>query len=89
MQRLNNAPILDQTEGQHQLLLLIALWMAVGDKIQKITPADIKRFNEAHAGMGIMFLHGHAESIDVGVVTPERARQLAAHHEATTSKASH
>lgn len=89
MQRLNDAPILDQTEGQEQTLLLIALWMSVGNKIQKITPDDIKRFNEAHDGMAIMFLHGHKDSIEVGVVTPERAHQLAAHHEATTSKASH
>lgn len=89
MQRLNDAPILDQTEGMHQQLLLIALWMAVGDKIQKITPDDIKRFNAAHSSEAIMFLHGHQDSIDVGVVTPERARQLAAHQAATTSKASH
>jgi hypothetical protein len=89
MQRLNDAPILDQTEGMRDKLLMIALWKIQGDKIITITPDDIKAFNAAHANEATLLVHGHKDSIDLGVITLERAAVLAAHHEATTPKGRH
>lgn len=89
MQRLNDAAILDQMEGHTNTLLMIALWKARGDKITTITAADIQAFNQAHGGAAILYLHGHADSISLGVVTKDSAEKIAAHQAATTSKETH
>lgn len=89
MQRLNDAPILDQTEGTRDKLLMIALWKLAGDKIISISTDDIIAFNAAHNDQATLLMHGHKDSIDIGVITLERARVLAAHHEAMTPKGSH
>lgn len=89
MQRLNDAPILDQTENMRDKLLMIALWKLNGDKIINISADDIKAFNAAHNDAATLMVHGHKDSIDLGVITLERAAVLAAHHAAMTPKGRH
>jgi hypothetical protein len=89
MKRLNDSPILDQTEGMRDKLLMIALWKLNGDKIVSLSADDIKAFNAAHNDQATLLLHGHKDSIDLGVITLERAAVLAAHQDAITPKGRH
>lgn len=85
MQALNDAPILDQTEGMRDKILLIALWKLNRGQIVKVSTQDIIDFNAAFNDQAVMFMHGHVDSIEVGVITMERAKELAAHQAAVTS----
>lgn len=90
MNRLNDAPILDQTTNeQRETLMLIGLWKLAGTEVIKITTDDIKAFNAAFKSNPVLMIHGHIDSIDLAVVTLERAKVLAAHDDENTSKASH
>lgn len=89
MERLNNAPILDQTEGQRDILMMIAIWKLSGGQVVKIDAETIKAFNAAHNHNAVLLMHGHADSIDIGIITAERAAVLAAHQQATTSTEKH
>lgn len=89
MKPLNDAPVLDQTDGQRDKLLMIALWKINGGQMVSLTADDIKAFNAAHNDQATLYVHGHKDSIDIGVITTERALVLLAHHEATTPKGRH
>lgn len=89
MQRLNDAPILDQTEGMRDKILMAALWKINGGKIITLTSQDLKAFLDAHNGMPVLFMHGHKESIEVGIVDMTKAQKLAAHHDSITPKGKH
>lgn len=87
MKKLNEAPILEQTtDEQREHLMLIALWKQTGGQIVKVTADDIRAFNEAFQCQPVMLMHAHVDSIDIGVVTLERARVLAAHQATLTPK---
>lgn len=78
--RLNDAPVLDQLDGQWQRLMAIVLWKYHRGETLKLTVADMQAFQrDADAGEAVVFTHGHVDSIDLAVITEERARVLAAH----------
>jgi hypothetical protein len=85
MERLNDAPILEQTEGMRDRILMAALWKLNGGQVVKVTAQDLERYIAAFKGEPILFMHGHVDSIEVGIVTLERAKELAAHQAAMTS----
>jgi hypothetical protein len=88
-QQLNDAPILEQTDGLRDRLLLAALWKLNGGATVKLTDKDISDYLAAFNNEPVMFLHGHVDSIEVGIVTMERAKDLAAHQASLASKAQH
>lgn len=89
MKRLNDAPILDQVGDDTPVFLMVALWKLVKNQIITVTADDIRAFREVHDGQPTLFLHGHPDSIEVGVVTPARAAAIARHHAAMESKEKH
>jgi hypothetical protein len=85
MQALNEAPILEQTEGMRDRILMAALWKLNGGKVVEVTAQDLERYIAAFNGAPVLYMHGHKESIEVGIVNMERARELAAHQARTTN----
>ena len=77
--RLNDAPVLDQLEGQWQKMLAFVVWKLAPRGVE-ITAADIERFA---AEGGIFLTHGHRDSFEFKIVTPAEAAVLAAHESAT------
>lgn len=86
MNKLNDAPILEQTEGQREKLLLIALWKLNGSKPVTIAAADIMACSAANEGMPTLFMHGHADSIELACISASSAAKIAAHHNSITPK---
>lgn len=89
MNRLNDAPILDQTDGQTEKLLMIALWKLAGSKTVTITADDMSAFTAHHKGMGVLFMHGHKDSIDLSVIDAEAAQRIALHQATQQPKGTH
>lgn len=87
MQELNQSPILDQTrEGnKREMLIVAALWKLSGGTSVKLTAQDIQAFVDAYGGSPVLFMHGHADSIELGFVGMAEAMQLAAHQSSMTS----
>lgn len=74
MDKLNEAPILDQLEGQWEKVCLMLLWKLVGmGKTVTITHADLAQIFETPM---VLYTRGHSDSMEFGVVTPERAQAL-------------
>jgi hypothetical protein len=78
MRRLNDAPVLDQLEGQWQKMFAIMLWKLAPQGIE-ITAADIAAFPPGR----VLFTHGHKDSFEFKIVTEAEARVIGAHEEAT------
>jgi hypothetical protein len=80
--RLNDAPVLDQTNEHYQKLFAILVW-----KLQQlnlypngvtITARDIEAYGQAYArGEVILYAHGHPDSFEFKNVSRERADELA------------
>lgn len=85
MQKLNEAPILEQTDGMRDRILMAALWKLNGGQAVNVTAADLEKYNAAFDCNPVLFMHGHADSIEVSVVTMERAKELAAHQARMTN----
>lgn len=79
--KLNDAPVLDQMEGQWMKFFALVVWKLAPNGVE-ITMADIDKFA---AEGGILLTHGHRESFEFRIVTPEAAARLA-EHEATTNR---
>lgn len=79
MTNINDAPILDQLEGQWQKFAAIILWKLNGCKAVCISAADIEDFNVAFEdGSPVIFTHGQKESICFQIVSEVRAKEIAA-----------
>ena len=79
MAELNQAPILDQTREHWQKLAALVLWKVTqGKSSVTLTAADMKAFMDSEL---IFVTHGHYDSIEFKLVTPEQARALVAHNE--------
>lgn len=80
VKRLNDAPILDQLDGLWEKLVLALLWKYHPGETLRITAEDLKELRRAsEAGSAVLFTHGHADPIELAVITAERAALLAAH----------
>lgn len=79
LEKLNDAPVVDQVAENAGKFLALVVWK-LAPKGVTITMKDIERFA---AEGGIFFAHGHRESFDFKIVTPEEAARLAAHEAAT------
>jgi len=78
--RLNDAPVLDQVEGQYHKFLMLALWKYLPDGIE-ITLADILQFEADHGSdPWVLFSHGHKESFEFKAIRTNAAHVLAKHH---------
>lgn len=79
MPEINDAAILDQTREHWQKLAALILWkLTQGKSSVSITPADMEAFA---ASERILLTHGHHDSIEFKLVTPDEARVLMAHNE--------
>lgn len=77
---MNEAPILDQLQGRWQLMVVYLLWKLSPNAPVHITAADMEACAQHYApGHPILFPHGHSDSIELSIVTEERARQIAEH----------
>lgn len=77
--KLNDAPIIDQLDGQWQKFAAIILWKLNGNKAVQITGDDIERFGQQFTfGSPVIFTHGHKESIEFQIVSEEAAGRIAA-----------
>jgi hypothetical protein len=80
--KLNDAPILDQLDEQYQKLLAILVWKLQRDGSHPngvtITHKDLVAYTEANArGEAVFLTHGHFDSIEFKSVTKQRAAELA------------
>lgn len=81
--RLNEAPVLDQIEGQYHKFLMLALWKYLPDGIE-ITLADFHQFErENGSDPWVLFSHGHKESFEFKAIRTSAAERIAAHENAT------
>jgi hypothetical protein len=80
---MNDAPVLDQIDGQWMKFFAIAL-RKLGGKVT-ITMADVEAFDREYRNGtgGHLFTHGHKESFDFKIVSRAEAERLAAHESAT------
>jgi len=85
MAELNDAAILDQTREHWQKLAALILWkLTQGKASVSITPADMDAFVASEL---ILLTHGHHDSIEFKLVTPEQAQVLVAHNETMKGRA--
>ena len=85
MPELNDAAILDQTREHWQKLAALILWKVTEGKSNVvITLADIQAFSDSQL---ILLTHGHHDSIEFGLVTPERANAIVAHNDTQRGRA--
>lgn len=79
--KLNDALILNQLDGQWQKFAAIILWKLNGNRQVRITAEDIDAFGQQFGAGGspIIFTHGHKESIEFQIVSEEAAARIAAH----------
>jgi hypothetical protein len=79
-QKLNDATILQQLDGQWQRIATILLYKLKGRDQVKITTADMLALNKDFAPSGaVMFVHGHSDSFDLQVVDIDAAKRIADH----------
>lgn len=81
--RLNDAPVLDQLEGQWQKMagLILFKLLKKGEEVE-ITVDDMKRYEQEWPGGAIIFTHGRHSSFAFKLISAEEAARLAA-YEAT------
>lgn len=85
MPELNDAAILDQTREHWQKLAALILWkLTQGKSSVVITSADIQAFADSQL---ILLTQGHYDSIEFGLVTPERASAIVAHNDTQKGRA--
>lgn len=79
--KLNDAPILDQLDGQWQKFAAVILWKLHGNQQVRITAEDIDAFGKQFGagGFPVIFTHGHKDSIEFQIVSEEAAKRIAAH----------
>lgn len=79
VKKMNDAPVLDQVDGQWQKLAML-LWKLAGREKVKLTHAEIAAFGkEFEPGIPVLFTHGHSDSIEFQVIDEEAARRIAQH----------
>jgi hypothetical protein len=87
---LNDAPIVQQSEGMYQRYLMFVLMKLVGDQQVIITIDDMKAYEEKYGPEGaVLFLHGMPDAIAMSLVDHKRAREIAAHQKTLESKGAH
>lgn len=89
MIRLNDAPILEQTEDHMQKVLVMALWKLTGGTPVVLTTKDIEDCAQAHTGMPVLCMQGQSDSITLSVVSLARAKEIAEYHQSQAPKGAH
>lgn len=86
VERLNDAPVLDQINGQYEKFLLAVIRKYKPNGVV-ITQGDIQLLiREADSGDPfVLFAHGHKDSIEFKAIRLSAARRIR-DHEATTGK---
>lgn len=80
--KLNDAPVLDQIDGQWQKMAMILLWKLAGTKQVKVTADDIKAMSDHFApGISVVYVHGHSDSLEFQLVDEASANRLVLHEE--------
>lgn len=78
--RLNDAPVLDQVQEHWQKLMAVVLWKYHKGATLTLNVADFQAYQrDFEAGNALMFTHGHVDSIDLAIITAERAAVIAEH----------
>ena len=78
--KLNDAPVLDQVDGQWQQLAMLILWKTSGRNVVKITAKEIEEFRKQfEPGIPVIFTHGHSDSIEFSIVDEKQAQKIAQH----------
>lgn len=73
---MNDAPILDQVQEHWAKIAAFLLWKLSKDRPVNITAADIEQFGKDNL---TLVTHGHKDSIELMLVTPEAAQRMADH----------
>lgn len=86
--RLNDAPVLDQLDGQWQKIAMAVIFKLAGPGVRVSLHADdFAKLSEHYApGIPVLFTHGHTDSIDLMVVDSASAMRIAEHQKATQSE---
>ncbi len=81
VQHLNEAPILDQLEGQWQKIAMALIFKLAGPNVRvNLHGDDFVKMAEHYApGVPVLFTHGHADSFDLMVVDHEAAMRIVEH----------
>lgn len=82
--RLNDAAVLDQVDGQYEKFLMLVLRKYLPEGVV-LTLADITAAADEQAGPDplVLFTHGHKESIEFKVIRMSDARRITEHDKAT------
>ena len=86
-ERLNDAPVLDQLEGQWQKIAMAVIFKFVGSGVRvNLHADDFMKLAEHYApGIPVLFTHGHANSLDLMVIDHAAAMRIAEHQKSTES----
>jgi hypothetical protein len=81
---MNDAPILDQVEGQYEKFLLLVLRKYKPNGVV-ITMADLEAVSrDQDAGdPWVLFTHGHRDSIEFKAIRTSEAKRIVEHEKAT------
>lgn len=81
--RLNDAPVLDQIDGQYEKFLLMILRKYKPNGVV-ITLADLQNSIQDNQGDPfVLFVHGHKDSIEFKAIRMSAAQKIADHDKAT------
>lgn len=72
-----DSTVLQQLDQQWQKIAAVLVWKLARSGVT-ISGDDFEKFaQEGDAGQAVLFTHGHKDSIELSIVTAERARALA------------
>jgi hypothetical protein len=80
--RLNDAAVLEQVDGQYEKFLLLVLRKYLPAGVV-LTLADIAAVVTEQQDPWVLFAHGHKESIEFKAIRMSEARRIVEHDEAT------
>lgn len=76
--RLNDAAILGQLNGQWEKVALFLLWKLAGREKVRITGDDMARcLAEFSPGVPVLLTHGHSDAIEFQVIDEAAAQRIA------------
>lgn len=85
--KLNDAPVLDQTQGFEMKLLMFIVWKLTGDKGVTITSKDMEQcVKQFEPSVPALIMHGTHDGFSFRVASMEEGIKAAEHHEAMQSK---
>jgi hypothetical protein len=88
MKQLNDAPIIDQLEGQWQKLFMALLWKLKQREAVRLTAADFAALEDAYPGsIPVLFTHGMSDALEFQILDEAAAARIGEYEKSRSGNA--